>query len=329
MTTSDAPKMQEAFAEQLDVLGRRVFGGSFSAPVRLTGGASQEIWSFETAEGQGLILRRTPPGDRMDRGDCVSPETEAAVIEAVRVRGVPVPQVLHVLAPADGLGRGFLMTRIAGEAAGRRIVRDTLFAGIRPRLAALSGQALSGVHATPLDGLPELPVRGPSASIDLLEGQLRTGPDARPVFEAALAWLRRNCPDETPPRLVHGDFRTGNFLASPQGITAVLDWEGCYLGDPIADLGWLCNPIWRFGRLDLPVGGFGRREDLLAGYGAPVDPQRLRFWELFGILRWGLTCRVMATAFLAGEASIERAAVGRRASEAELELLHALLNGGD
>lgn len=319
------------FEAALNRLSKRALGGAVADAVRLTGGASQEIWSFDVpgARYPQLILRRSPPDDRMDRSDCVSLETEAAIIEAVRAQGVPVPAIVHVLAEADDLGRGFVMTRIAGEAAGRRIVRDPVFDAVRPGLARACGVALRAIHATALASLPELPVRGPSAAIDFLEYQLRSSAAPRPVFEAALAWLRRNCPAEISPSLVHGDFRNGNFLVDQQGIAAVLDWEGCHLGDPVADLGWLNMPIWRFGRLDLPVGGFGDRAELIAGYGLPVDPARLRFWEIFGMLRWGLTCVGMATAFEAGETSIERAAVGRRASEAELELLYALLNGGD
>lgn len=325
------PPHAAPFEAALDAMARRVLGGSASAVRRLTGGASQETWCFDVPGGMNpeLVLRRTPPDDRMDRSDSVALETEAAVIEAVRPRGVPVPRVVHILCEEDGLGRGFVMTRIGGEAAGRRIVHDTVFADMRPTLARQCGTILSAIHATPLDVLPDLPVRGAAAAIDLLETQLRAGDEPRPVFEAALVWLRRNCPAPCPPTLVHGDFRCGNFLVDPHGVSAVLDWEGCQIGDPIADLGWLCMPIWRFGRLDLPVGGFGTRDDLIAGYGGAVDRARLRFWEVHGMLRWGLTCMTMANAFLAGERSIERAAVGRRASEAELELLHALTGGAD
>ena len=312
-------------------MASRALGGTPSAVRRLTGGASQETWCFDVPGGPDpeLVLRRTPPDDRMDRSDSVTLETEAAVIEAVRVRGVPVPRVVHVLRAEEELGRGFVMTRIGGEAAGRRIVGDPSFANVRPGLARQCGAILAAIHATTPATLPPLPVRDPVRAIDLLEAQLRAGEEPRPVFEAALVWLRRHCPPAAPLTLVHGDFRCGNFLVDPRGISAVLDWEGCHIGDPIADLGWLCMPVWRFGRLDLPVGGFGTRDDLIAGYSAPVDPARLRFWEVHGMLRWGLTCMTMADAFLAGERSIERAAVGRRASEAELELLHALTGGAD
>ena len=80
------------------------------------------------------------------------------------------------------------------------------------------------------------------------------------MFELALAWLDRKKPAPTAqPVLVHGDYRTGNYLADETGVTAILDWEGAHLGDPIEDLGWLCVKSWRFGAVDRPAGGFGSR----------------------------------------------------------------------
>ena len=75
---------------------------------------------------------------------------------------------------------------------------------------------------------------------------------------------------------------------------AVLDWELAHIGDPMEDLGWICVNPWRFGMVDKPVGGFGRRDDLYAGYeaagGVPVGRAHVRFWEVFGTLKWG-ECR--------------------------------------
>ena len=94
--------------------------------------------------------------------------------------------------------------------------------------------------------------------------------------------------------LVHGDYRTGNYLADETGVTAILDWEGAHLGDPVEDLGWVCVKSWRFGSVDKPAGGFGSREELWAAYeragGGEVDPARAHWWEVFGTVRWGIIC---------------------------------------
>ena len=75
----------------------------------------------------------------------------------------------------------------------------------------------------------------------------------------------------------------------------------------------------RFGEIDKPVGGFGSREELYAGYeesGRKVDPARVKFWEVMGTLRWGVMCCGMMQRFRAEpDHSMERAMIGRRASE--------------
>jgi aminoglycoside phosphotransferase (APT) family kinase protein len=112
-----------------------------------------------------------------------------------------------------------------------------------------------------------------------------------------------------------------------------LDWELAHLGDPMEDLGWMCVNSWRFGKIDLPVGGFGTREELFAGYesvtGVAVDPEAVRYWEVYGTLKWGMICQSMAMSFKRGsERPLEPAVIGRRASEAEIDLMHLLAPRG-
>jgi aminoglycoside phosphotransferase (APT) family kinase protein len=112
-------------------------------------------------------------------------------------------------------------------------------------------------------------------------------------------------------------------------VTAILDWEGAHLGDPIEDLGWVCVKSWRFGSVDKPAGGFGSREDLWAAYrragGVEIDPARAHWWEMFGTVRWGVICLTQAWRHLSGSVkSMELASIGRRAVETEVDLLQLL-----
>jgi aminoglycoside phosphotransferase (APT) family kinase protein len=112
-------------------------------------------------------------------------------------------------------------------------------------------------------------------------------------------------------------------------VTAILDWEGAHLGDPIEDLGWLCVKSWRFGAVDKPAGGFGSREQLWKAYegagGGRVDPVRAHWWEVFGTVRWGIICHTQAWKHLSGaQHSMELASIGRRAVETEVDLLQLL-----
>jgi aminoglycoside phosphotransferase (APT) family kinase protein len=329
----ERPDDQHALAPALTGLVRRLFGDSFHATAihRLSGGASQETWSFvaeNSATGHALILRRTPQLVT-DKAGGTAIETEAELMRRAGAAGVPSPRVLHVLGAGDGLGRGFVMARVEGETLGRRILRDPPYAALRGRLAFELGGILARLHAIPVAELP--PLRTVSAADELAHLRETCARDGqpRPVFELAFRWLAQQAPDEPPPRLVHGDFRLGNFIVDGAGVRAVLDWELAHLGDPMRDLGWLCTASWRFGGIDRPVGGFGDRADLFAGYaaagGGAVDPDRVRFWEVFGSLRWGVMCLGMLSRFDRGDRSIERAMIGRRASETEIDLLRALL----
>jgi aminoglycoside phosphotransferase (APT) family kinase protein len=127
---------------------------------------------------------------------------------------------------------------------------------------------------------------------------------------------------------VHGDFRNGNLIIGPAGVRAVLDWELAHIGDPMEDIGWICVNSWRFGRIDKIVGGFADLADLIAGYqdagGAPVRIEECQWWEAFGTLRWGVMCATMTQMFRTTDPTVERAAIARRASETEIDLMRLL-----
>jgi aminoglycoside phosphotransferase (APT) family kinase protein len=304
--------------------------------VRLSGGASQETWSFDIVHPDGnigAILRRAPQGYGAAPARAAGLNAEAVLMQMAHSAGVPSPRVLHVLQPEDELGTGFVMARVEGETIPRKILRDAEFAAARPKLARQLGGVLAGIHGLDLAQLPEL--RGMTAAKEIaeLERDYRSFDWPRPVFELALRWLRDHDPGPSEQNtLVHGDFRHGNLIIGPDGVRAVLDWELAHTGDPMEDLGWICVNSWRFGEIDKPVGGFGTREELFAGYeaaGGRADPPRVKFWEVMGTLRWGVMCCGMMQRFRLGpEHSVERAMIGRRSSETEIDLLRILAPRG-
>lgn len=302
---------------------------------RLSGGASQQTWAFDLQAGgqsRPLILRRAAPGASQRNSGGAGLAAEAQLIERAARAGVPVPEVVCVLHPHHGLGDGFVMQRLPGETLGRRIA-----AAARPLLARQCGEALARIHALPLAELPPLRRTQPRAEVDhLAQWHARHG-TVRPVFQLALRWLAEHAPADVAPALVHGDFRNGNLmvdLAADRGaehshLVGVLDWELAHFGDPMADLGWLGGASWRFGQHDRPVGGFGSWQALFDGYqaaGGQVDRARVHWWQVLGTLRWGVICESMGHAWLSGaEPVMEKAAIGRRASETEIDLLELLL----
>jgi len=307
-----------------------------TAAVKLSGGASQETWSFDIVHAggtHGAILRRSPQGYGAAPTRAAGLDAEARLMQLAHDAGLPSPKVMHVLKPEDNLGTGFIMQRIEGETIARKILRDEQFAKARPILARQLGKVSAGIHSLPRDQLPRLREMSATKEIAEMGREYRGFNWPRPVFELALRWLAEHDPGPSKEvTLVHGDFRHGNLIIGPDGVRAVLDWELAHFGDPMEDLGWICVNSWRFGEIDKPVGGFGSREELFAGYeegGRKVDPVRVNFWEVMGTLRWGVMCCGMMQRFRLGpDHSMERAMIGRRASETEIDLLRLLAPRG-
>lgn len=295
---------------------------------RLSGGASLETWAFDLDDGTPLILRRRPDGAAM-RETALPLASEAALIRAADTAGAPAPSVAHVCTPDDGLGEAYVMRRLEGETLGRRIVRDDAFAKVRPGLARRCGEVLARIHAVPTQDLPDLTTSDARGELERYEAIYRQLDASRPILEAAFRWLGAIAPPPPErPVLVHGDFRNGNLMIHPtEGLVGVLDWELAHLGDPAEDLGWICVNSWRFGEWRKPVGGFGDYVDLLDGYGGGISLDRVRFWQALGSLKWGVMCLMMYQSFATGQdRSIERAMIGRRTSETEIDLV-ALMEG--
>lgn len=296
---------------------------------RLSGGASLETWAFDLDDGVPLILRRRPDG-APPRETAASLSQEAALIAAAGRAGAPVPIVERVCAPEDGLGEAFVMRRLEGETLGKRIVRDAAFDVIRPGLARRCGEVLAQIHSVPLDTLPPLATSDARGELARYEAIYRQTDARRPTFEAAFRWLEASAPEPVARVLVHGDFRNGNLMIHPkEGLVGVLDWELAHLGDPAEDLGWICVNSWRFGQWRRPVGGFGDYGALLEGYaqtrGNEIPLARLQFWQALGTLKWGVMCLMMYSSFATGaDPSIERAMIGRRVSETEIDLVRLM-----
>ena len=309
---------------------------------RLSGGASQETYRIRALAGPGerlLALRRAVGGVPVDTA-VTAPGLagEALLMRTARAAGVPEPEIYYVLEEADGLGEGFLMEWLEGEALGARIVRSPELAAVRPKLAKECGRVLALIHGIDVAraGLDAMLAHvTPAEAVRLHWQRYRDFGTPQPMIDYSARWLLDNLPPAVEPALVHNDFRNGNLMISadcPTGIVAVLDWEASHIGDPMRDLGWICTNSWRFGRSDLPVGGFGEYDDLLAGYesvtGTPVDRRALRFWELYGSFWWAVGCLGMAEHYRDGpDRTVERPAIGRRSSECQVDCVNLLIPG--
>ncbi len=323
--------------ETLEAALRELFGpGEILALRRLPGGASKEAWALDYRVGEAvlpLFLRRA--GGGVIYSGTLPLAQEFHLLQVAHAHGVRVPKPLHYFPSLEGR-EAFLMERLEGESIGARIVRRPEYAGVRERLPEAMARELAAIHSIPLAEVGFLP---PAAQPPWQEAiatayrDLDALDEPHPALEWGLRWLSQNPPPPRPPVLVHGDFRIGNLLITPEELVAVLDWEFAHVGDPREDLAWPLVRAWRFGEDAKRLGGVGHLEPFLAGYnaltGREVVPEELFWWEVLGNIRWGLGALKQARRHLKGEErSVELAVLGRLAAEMEYEILDLLERHG-
>ena len=315
---------------------------SIGRVVPLIGGACQDNVRIDCHFPEGdlagdrrLVIRSDPPNALPGS---LGRREELAVIEAAVAAGVPTPTA-RWLTP-DLLREGawaYFMDFAPGVAIGRKVVSSPELEGARRRLPGQLAAALTAVHTvnpneTELSFSNFLPATevGPAASQNAFaRSMLEAIGEPHPAAELALQWLEENEPKDESITLVHADFRTGNFMVTPDGLAALLDWEFAHWGNPMEDIAWIALRDWRFGVLDRPIGGFAERASFYDAYeqasGRPVNREHVRYWEVSGNLRWGLGCAFQGHRYLSGKRSdLELIAIARRSCEMEYEALRLI-----
>jgi aminoglycoside phosphotransferase (APT) family kinase protein len=276
-------------------------GVAVDSLARISGGASRETYRFRLSWTEGgqarerkMILRRDPPASLID----TERRIEFEAYRAFHGSAVPVPEMLW-LEEGDGpLDHPFsIAEEIAGFEASPGLLWAPPYLDVHETLAERKWTILGEIAkadpaALGLDKVmvPVAPADCWSRELGYWEGVLdEDEAEPLPIIRAAIRWLRANPPP--PPAkiaVVHGDYRTGNFLFDTQGaIHGVLDWEMAHLGDPLEDLGWSFNPVWSFGR-DL-AGGLVPQARAVAIWekasGLKADPAALKWWTLFNCVK--------------------------------------------
>jgi aminoglycoside phosphotransferase (APT) family kinase protein len=317
----------------------------------LAGGAIQENWAIDVEiaggpqAGRHALVLRTDAASRV--AVSLTRPQEFALLRLAHAAGVTVPEPLWLCEDAEVLGRSFyLMRRVAGTAAGHRIVRDMTLGGPRAALAERLGRELARIHAIKPDHIaalvPDAPAGAygflhhprPSPALDqvaLYRADLDRRSEAHPVLEWALRRLELVAPAAGEIVLVHQDFRTGNYMVDAAGLTGILDWEFCAWGEPMADIGWFCAKCWRFGAKeaapgDRDAGGIAPRSAFYRGYeaesGRRIDAEAVHYWEAMAHVRWAIIALQQADRYIHdGEPVLDLALTGRRLPELEHELL--------
>jgi aminoglycoside phosphotransferase (APT) family kinase protein len=231
-------------------------------------------------DGAALVLRRPPRGPLPPSAHDVLREARVMTALAGRAR---VPAVLAVCDDPGVIGVPFyVMERVAGEVITSALPPALDAVDDRRRIGEELVDALVEVHAVDWSAAG---LEGFGKPTGYLERQLRrflglwehNRTRDIPAVEAVAGWLRDHLPESGPATVVHGDYRLGNTMfapGSPARLAAIFDWEMATIGDPLADVGYLCA-LW-VDRDDPPTmfelsgvtreEGFVSRAELVARY---------------------------------------------------------------
>jgi aminoglycoside phosphotransferase (APT) family kinase protein len=271
---------------------------------RMGGGASKEQFLFSLTDAEGAARYVL----RMDPIQTAAETDRAREFEALDAYGAVVPAPRADWLDHDGARFGqpaAIMGFVAGVtkpttgAAGPNVtgLGTSFSADLRDRLGPQYVRHLADFHNADRSSmrLPSFSEPRPGttqAALWQINWMSRAWRDdqvqASPLMAVVERWLRRNLPVCDDAVMIHGDYRTGNFLFDEESgrITAILDWEWAHLGDFHEDLGWMLQRLWlthQDGK-DL-VCGMMERQQLIDAYesasGRRVDPAALRWYEIY------------------------------------------------
>lgn len=262
---------------------------------RIPGGASRETYRFRArtnGQERGLILRRDPPTSLIE----TERSTEFRAYQAFHKLGLPVPEPIALEPENTALDRPFFIMEEIRDCQVANILLPDPYGAHRDRIGEQFFNILGRIAGANPDEIGLGDLEGAHShcwrhEIERWERViLEDEREPQPIARAAIRWLKRNPPpDAQKISVVHGDYRTGNFLYDADGnIRAILDWEMAHLGDPLEDLGWALNPLWSHGDPSHPAGTISREHAFTIWEktsGLKIDHAALRWWEIFASLK--------------------------------------------
>ncbi|CAN5776377.1 phosphotransferase family protein [soil metagenome] len=332
----DEPGMQGRGAEQdppgidRDRLGRwwREHTDAVDLPLRFSpieGGLSNLTYDVWDGADRRWVLRRPPLHGVIQSAHDMA--REHRIIAALADSGVPVPPAVGHCDDADVTGAEFyVMDFVAGP-----IYRDAAIVEaqsdpqLRGRISTSLVDTLAALHEVDPDavGLGDLGRREDYCARQLRRWRRQWEQVATrdvPAFTQVHARLVADIPEQVGTAIVHGDYRLDNLIFTPDGdVAAVVDWELCTLGDPLADLGIVCSywadpddTFWSLPQASTHLPGFLRRDELVARYaersGRDVSDidfyLALSYWRLAAILQ-GVYARFASGAYGRAHPDIE------------------------
>ncbi|MHB8467470.1 MAG: phosphotransferase family protein [Acidimicrobiales bacterium] len=275
----------------------------------IAGGRSNLTFKVTDAADRAFVLRRPPTSHVLPSAHDMG--REHRIIKALGPTAVPVPPAVGYCDDEAVNGRPFyVMGFVDGHIVRDRQIAEKVYTPEQRRVAAFDLiDVLVALHAVDVDavGLGDLARRD-----SYIERQLKrwygqytqsaaTQNRTVAIVDEVHELLARHVPPQGPATIVHGDYRLDNTMFGYDAkVAAVLDWELCTLGDPLADMGLLMVYWNEAGDAPSPLGvvapttaeGFPGRAELRDRYSTQSgrDLSALDFYVAFGY--WKLACIV-------------------------------------
>jgi aminoglycoside phosphotransferase (APT) family kinase protein len=250
---------------------------------RVGEGQSNLTYRVRDTAGRTVVLRRPPTGHILPSAHDMA--REYRVLTGLSPAGMPVPQPLALCEDTSVTGAVFyIMEHVDGLVVSTRQDAERLTPEARRVTGTSMMETLARLQSTDLEssGLDELRRPGSLAGRQLRRWRRQWEASKTrelPLIEQLTERLEASAPEEAEVTIVHGDFHLLNAIVGPDGeVRAVVDWELCTVGDPLADLG-LTVAYWN--ELGSPAAGEGRlfREPITDLDGFPNSPQLVAEYE--------------------------------------------------
>ncbi len=306
----DAPRVEAWFAESIP---------GAEPPLtyeRISGGRSNLTYEVKDSGGGAWALRRPPLGKRL--GSAHDMGREHRVIAALAETDVPVPPVAGFCGDDEVNGAPFyVMDFVEGPILRSKAEAEQHFDdGQRRAIGERVVDTLVAIHAVDPDavGLGDL-----GRKQDYVLRQLRrwhgqwekSKTRELAVVDEVHSRLEARVPEQGPATIVHGDYRLDNMILTPGGeVAAVVDWELCTLGDPLADVGLLIVYWSQEGDELVPLfdpptaaAGFPTREELKHRYAerSGRDLSQLDFYVALGYWKLAIILEGVYARYAAGQ----------------------------
>jgi aminoglycoside phosphotransferase (APT) family kinase protein len=282
---------------------------------RIAGGLSNLTYRVSDRSGRRWALRRPPLGKRL--GSAHDMGREHRVVSALGPTDVPVPPVAGLCEDESVTGAPFYVMEFIEGPVLRGIAEAEIFPeeSDRRAIGERVADTLAAIHAVDPDavGLGELGRKEDYVARQLRrwQGQWEKSKTRElKTIDRVHERLSARIPEQGPATLVHGDYRLDNMILTPSGeVAAVVDWELCTLGDPLADLGTLMaywadrgDDMVAFGEPANLAPGFPTREELAARYAerSGRDISQLDFYLALGYWKLAIILEGVYARYAAG-----------------------------